>query len=72
MVKNRPKRMQYRPELTDAFFVQTGLTLNPTRRNPSRSRSVAWGKHAVGDELAKQGPDGLSVEVGRRPDQRSH
>jgi transposase len=30
IVKNRLKRIQYRPELTDAFFAQTGLTLEPT------------------------------------------
>lgn len=29
IVKNRLKRIQYRPELTDAFFAQTGLTLDP-------------------------------------------
>jgi len=29
VVKNRLKRIQYRPELTDAFFAQTGLTLEP-------------------------------------------
>ena len=29
IVKNRLKRIQYRPELTDAFFTQTGLTLDP-------------------------------------------
>lgn len=29
IVKNRLKRIQYRPELTDAFFEQTGLTLDP-------------------------------------------
>jgi hypothetical protein len=27
IVKNRLKRIQYRPELTDAFFEQTGLSL---------------------------------------------
>jgi transposase len=29
IVKNRLKRIQYRPELTDAFFAQTGLALDP-------------------------------------------
>lgn len=29
IVKNRLKRIQYRPELTDAFFAQTGLVLDP-------------------------------------------
>jgi putative transposase len=29
VVKNRLKRIQYRPELTDAFFAHTGLTLDP-------------------------------------------
>jgi transposase len=29
IVKNRLKRIQYRPELTDAFFAHTGLTLGP-------------------------------------------
>jgi transposase len=29
IVKNRLKRIQYRPELTDAFFEQTGLPLDP-------------------------------------------
>jgi hypothetical protein len=29
VVKNRLKRIQYRPELIDAFFTQTGLTLDP-------------------------------------------
>jgi transposase len=29
IVKNRLKRIQYRPELTDAFFAHTGLTLDP-------------------------------------------
>ena len=29
IVKNRLKRIQYRPELTDAFFAQTGLDLDP-------------------------------------------
>lgn len=29
VVKNRLKRIQYRPELTDAFFAQTGLSLEP-------------------------------------------
>jgi putative transposase len=29
VVKNRLKRIQYRPELTDAFFAQTGLSLDP-------------------------------------------
>lgn len=28
IVKNRLKRIQYRPELTDAFFTHTGLTLD--------------------------------------------
>jgi putative transposase len=28
IVKNRLKRIQYRPELTDAFFAHTGLTLD--------------------------------------------
>ncbi|MBA8923606.1 hypothetical protein BC739_000803 [Kutzneria viridogrisea] len=28
-MKNRLKRIQYRPELTDAFFAQTGLVLDP-------------------------------------------
>jgi putative transposase len=29
IVKNRLKRIQYRPELVDAFFAHTGLTLEP-------------------------------------------
>jgi transposase len=29
IIKNRLKRIQYRPELTDAFFAHTGLTLDP-------------------------------------------
>jgi putative transposase len=29
VVKNRLKRIQYRPELTDAFFAHTGLSLDP-------------------------------------------
>jgi putative transposase len=29
IVKNRLKRIQYRPELADAFFAHTGLTLDP-------------------------------------------
>lgn len=29
IVKNRLKRLQYRPDLTDAFFAHTGLTLDP-------------------------------------------
>jgi putative transposase len=29
IVKNRLKRIQYRPGLTDAFFAHTGLTLDP-------------------------------------------
>jgi transposase len=29
IVKNRLKRIQYRPDLTDAFFTHTGLTLDP-------------------------------------------
>jgi putative transposase len=29
IVKNRLKRVQYRPDLTDAFFAHTGLTLDP-------------------------------------------
>ena len=29
IVKNRLKRIQYRPELIDAFFAHTGLTLDP-------------------------------------------
>lgn len=29
VVKNRLKRMQYRPDLIDGFFRQTGLTLDP-------------------------------------------
>jgi demethoxyubiquinone hydroxylase (CLK1/Coq7/Cat5 family) len=28
IVKNRLKRIQYRPELTNAFFAHTGLTLD--------------------------------------------
>jgi hypothetical protein len=32
VVKSRLKRIQYRPELTDAFFVQSGLTLDPNAR----------------------------------------
>jgi putative transposase len=28
IVKNRLKRIQYRPELTDAFFAHTGLNLD--------------------------------------------
>jgi putative transposase len=29
IIKNRLKRIQYRPELTNAFFTHTGLTLDP-------------------------------------------
>jgi hypothetical protein len=29
VVKNRLKRIQYRPELIDAFLAHTGLDLNP-------------------------------------------
>ena len=29
IVKNRLKRIQYRPALIDAFLAQTGLTLEP-------------------------------------------
>jgi putative transposase len=29
IVKNRLKRIQYRPDLTNAFFTHTGLTLEP-------------------------------------------
>ena len=29
VVKNRLKRIQYRPELTDTFFAHTGLELDP-------------------------------------------
>jgi putative transposase len=29
IVKNRLKRIQYRPELIDAFFTHTGLNLEP-------------------------------------------
>ena len=29
IVKNRLKRIQYRPQLIDGFLAQTGLTLEP-------------------------------------------
>ena len=29
IVRNRLKRIQYRPELIDGFLAQTGLTLEP-------------------------------------------
>ena len=29
IIKNRLKRIQYQPELTNAFFTHTGLTLDP-------------------------------------------
>ena len=39
--KNRLKRLQYRPELTDAFFAHTGLTLDPDGPYGSNS-SARW------------------------------
>jgi len=32
IVRNRLKRIQYRPALIDGFLAQTGLTLGPDRR----------------------------------------
>ena len=34
IVKNRLKRIQYRPALIDGFLAQTGLSSNPNRRRP--------------------------------------
>jgi putative transposase len=44
IIRNRLRRIQYRPELLPGFLAQTGLTFDPNRRNhqdPGLSRSVA-------------------------------
>jgi hypothetical protein len=41
IVRNRLKRIQYRPDLLTSFLAHTGLTLDPSHRNRDHSTSVA-------------------------------
>jgi hypothetical protein len=41
IIKNRLKSIQYRPAFTDGFLAQTGLSLEPGRRNRPEGCHVA-------------------------------
>ena len=40
IMKNRLKRIQYRPALIEAFLAQTGLTLNPSHRKEAQMLAI--------------------------------
>jgi hypothetical protein len=77
VVKNRLKRIQYRPDLLTSFLAQTALTLDPQPRSPGafnpasdRFNPLALGcgrcETLAAQAHAVQGPEDVGVHEGAR------